>query len=293
MSLILHPQPEYFDLIGLHENIENEVYHRQTKGVSSSILKECLKSEKAYRDYISGGSGKKKTKKMDFGSIVNDYLLLPHLFKAGGKYQILKHDPDVTEKENKEYMDEWHSAHPGKHLITEEVANRCKEIKKEFFSHKIIKDIYDSSIIEASCFVDSHLDPDDPKDFIIRKKCRPDIHIPKEGMVFDIKLSESSDEDLFRKIIELFDYDLSAAWYLDILSEYYQTEFKYFGFIVIESNPPHNIEIYILDEDGIEKGRNRYIRAEKRYKEFLLKGNDPKVKKAPEFKFITTSKWRG
>ncbi len=278
---------EYHDLLGMHF-IDNETYHLKTKGVNSSLLKECLKSEQAYRDYISGNK-KKKTKKMENGSFVHDAILLPETIQT--KYTFIEVDPDSSKKETEEYIKLLQEKNPDKCIVTMDEVKVCKAIKKTFFSHQLLRDIYDNSLKEMSYFVDSTLDPDDPHDFIIRKKCKPDFVLPSEGMVFDLKISESTDEDIFKIIADKLKYDLSGAWYVDIISEYYQKEFKYFGLIVIQNTFPHKIEVYILDQDAITRGRNRYSRAVARYKKFLMTNNDPHEIKPLQIKFLSMPKW--
>ena len=280
---------EFFDLIGMHENIDNYTYHNKTKGVSSSCIVACDESEESYRDYIS--NNKKTTKKMDMGGYMHDCILSPDIFTRD--YSLLEVDPDYSKKDNEKFIKEYHDENPGKFLLTQEQIDLCFKMKESFFSYPLLENLYKISKKEVSYFIDSGLDPDIEDDFIVRKKCRTDMIIPSDGIVLDLKFTEKFNEkNYIRYVIEGCNYDLKAAWYLDIVSNYYETEFDKFGLIIGDTSTLQFQDVLFLDKDAIERGRKLADRGFQKYKEYLMKGNEPKSKIDIQFRFITTSKWR-
>ena len=88
-------------------------------------------------------------------------------------------------------------------------------------------------------------------------KCRPDIYNEKQGFILDIKSSKATNHREFLRILEDYDYDLSAAWYFDTLKLCgYPVEIV--GWIVVPKEAPNCPFGFYMTEELLEKGRSKY-----------------------------------
>ena len=101
-------------------------------------------------------------------------------------------------------------------------------------------------------------------------KFRPDIFYENNGYraIIDIKSSQSKNHKEFLKELELYDYDLSAAWYLDNAEKCgYKADAFYW--IVVPKFEPHVPFGFVCSQELLEKGRSKYQMLLADYMEFL------------------------
>lgn len=104
-------------------------------------------------------------------------------------------------------------------------------------------------------------------------KLRPDWLSVESRTVVDVKSAEDHTAGPFSRACERYDYHISAAFYLDKLGEALGIE--NYPFLVVNSEPPYEVEVYTLDEDSIEQGRHEYRRLLNRYAECLRSDSWP------------------
>lgn len=135
-------------------------------------------------------------------------------------------------------------------LLTPDEWKSLHDIAERVRSHDIGKQLHDlPGHREASVFV---------KDDVtgLMRKCRPDWLIPSARMIVDVKTAADHRPGPFSQACRRYGYHLSAAYYIDTVSE--EIEVDHYVFLVVNSDPPHEIESYTLDSDSIEQGRFDY-----------------------------------
>ena len=103
------------------------------------------------------------------------------------------------------------------------------------------------------------------KDDIFLKKCRPDAYNEQLGIVFDVKTSRYGDINSFHRYdINAHNYDIQAAWYLDVLKSL-GLNADHFVFLVVQNQSPYNCFSVEVHNSVIEKGRARYSELLEKY----------------------------
>lgn len=79
-------------------------------------------------------------------------------------------------------------------------------------------------------------------------KCRPDIFYPEAGVILDIKTTKSFFEDSFKRDIEMYEYDIQAAYYIHVckLAGY---DIRRFIFLALDKTDDcHDFKLYDSEE---------------------------------------------
>jgi hypothetical protein len=85
-------------------------------------------------------------------------------------------------------------------------------------------------------------------------KCKPD-RLLKNGLVVDLKTVDGPvDPSSWSRCLAKWGYHRQAAFYLDVLELAGQKADK-FIFVAVSKDPPHEIGIYLIDEESVEQGR--------------------------------------
>ena len=122
-------------------------------------------------------------------------------------------------------------------------------------------------------------------------RVRPDCINYLSGFISDVKTTRlSANEEDFSSEAETRDYDLQAAFYMDMLG------IDTFKFIVCEKSPPYSVMVHTLDEESIERGRQKYKIAFSDWKDYVKSGKITSFKArkyAADGSFlISTKKWK-
>lgn len=108
------------------------------------------------------------------------------------------------------------------------------------------------------------------KDADLLMQARPDIYAPKFGMLYDLKSTKANDPKEFEKIIEPYNYDLSLAYYNDVLNLCgYKTNLELMGWLCVPKSAPHAPFIVSASDELIEKGRSKYQELLTRYMDYI------------------------
>ena len=93
----------------------------------------------------------------------------------------------------------------------------------------------------------------DPQDGM-QLKCKPD-RVLENGLVVDLKTVDGPvDPSAWSRTLAKWGYHRQAAFYLDVLALAGQKA-DLFVFVAISKDAPHEIGMYVLDEDSVEQGR--------------------------------------
>ncbi len=99
------------------------------------------------------------------------------------------------------------------------------------------------------------------KEFGLDLKVRPDYINHEKGYILDLKTSRDAGIDSFKRDFTWsFNYDLSAAMYIDGISHYTGKQYDYY-FLVVEKEAPFSVAVYKLGEESYAFGRNKYRKA--------------------------------
>lgn len=99
---------------------------------------------------------------------------------------------------------------------------------------------------------------------------RPDIYNALLGMLFDVKSTKANSHAEFEKFIEIYNYDLSIAFYYDVLIMCgYKVDIKYVGWLCIPITDPHIPFVFRVSQELLEKGREKYQRYLTKYMDYM------------------------
>lgn len=225
----------------------NKEYHKKTEYVSKSLLDLMHKSPAHYKAYIEGEE-KPATPALIFGSLVHsvvfeqdDYVVAPVC--------------DRRTKEGKLIYEQFIEESKDKLIVTAEQLQQAQNIKNAVLAHPKAKALIQSEgKAEISYFKEMHG---------VKCKCRADYHNTKYNIVIDLKTTQNSSPSEFARSVYNYRYHVQAAFYLDLIGA------KHFIFIAVEKEPPYNVELYELDDEAIEAGRQEYLKDIETYKECL------------------------
>ncbi|MCT7432452.1 PD-(D/E)XK nuclease-like domain-containing protein [Aliarcobacter cryaerophilus] len=233
------------------EGLSNQEYH-SAGGVSSTSIPILNKSVRAFmfRHLLP-----KWKPCFDRGNLIHDCILLPELVE-----NTYIESPTVgmdTVAANKLRAENPDKIVVGKGDI--ELYRQTAKIARIIFPFLA----YPTTKTEVSFFHHN-------KDIDLILQIRPDIYNPEIGMLYDVKSTKASNHSEFEKIIEGYNYDLSLAYYFDVLNMMnFKTDIYYTGWLCIptdESNPPF---VYRISEELLEKGRSKYQSLIDKYKRYI------------------------
>ena len=250
--------------LGFNPDISNDDYHADREFVSSSALKLILRDPKEYfKVYVKNEKDNGISKSaFDFGTYVHALILEPDTVED--EFAIF----DGKTRRGKVY-EEFVADNGGKIIITTSQANKAKDMVDQLKANKKINNILDlkeGSVEQTLCV---ELDG-------VKIKVRTDYnnqtaaiigeHVIPFGLIVDVKTtSDPIDKFSIGKTIARYDYDLSAALYIDVLQEQLGTE-QTFIFCFL-SKITNEVELYQASDDMIENGRRKYKAAIKQLKE--------------------------
>ena len=191
----------------------------------------------------------------DKGNLVHDCILLPDLVdKTYIESPTVGLDTVAANKLRKE--------NPNKIIVGQGDIEEYKQVAK--LARVLFPFLaYESTKTEVSFF---HYNQDVDLIFQIR----PDIYNALIGLLFDVKSTKANNHAEFEKLIEGYNYDLSLAFYFDVLQMFgYKTNIFYTGWLCIPTAPPHVPFVFRISEELLEKGRSKYQRLLEKYKNYM------------------------
>lgn len=105
----------------------------------------------------------------------------------------------------------------------------------------------------------------------LTKKCRADGYI--EGIVFDFKTTRNASLDSFVGDCKRYNYRISAAYYLEIISEVFGERHEDFRLIACEKEEPCETSIYRVHSRSIEEASQEIRGGLNKIKEAFDKGD--------------------
>ena len=234
--------------------------YRKAEGVSSSELKQMVKSPAHYR-YWKDNPDDTDTPALLFGRACHKYVLETYDFY---KEFAVAPNVDRRNKEGKELWNKFVAESEGKDVITEEQFEVIDAMRNAMLATPFVSKLINGEH-EVSLFWTD-------EDTGIKCKCRPDSLNDKLKIVVDYKTCDNAETQHFmRKAIDL-GYDLQASYYLDGVKATTGLD-CIFVFIAQEKKPPYAVNILQADDVFIRSGRQLYKDMLATYKECTETGN--------------------
>lgn len=274
---------------GLIKDLDIKEYHAQREidvhHVSSSQLKTMLEDpELFYRTYITKEVDKEATSAMDIGSYFHTAILEPHLvekefaFFDGAVRRGAKWDDFVESNKGKIQLTEADKA-KGDTLIE---GVKRSPVALQFLTEGqpevscfaiLFVDIINGNVFAKTKTSLLHLNREgwdvldaegfDPLGYLpIRVKVRADYINLNKGYILDLKSTSSKAKNPkeMLKAVEMYQYDMSAALYLDIFSIYTEIPMTEFYWVFAQKDIP-TAKTWLASKDSIRVGRAKWKKA--------------------------------
>lgn len=249
---ILPTLRELFGTLRCRPDITNYMYHADRSCVSSSGLKLMLRSPAHFKHYLDAPH--EETPALFIGTAIHARLLEPELFAED---YVVAPESDKRKKEYKEFK----LAHANQMILDKEQAEILEGIAQSVSQHSSASTLLRGGVIEHSIIWQD-------KETGIWCKIRPDcLSVDFDtGICMDVKSTEDASEEGFLRSCLRYDYDLSAAFYLEGLRETFQRDFD-FAFLACEKSAPYACALYGAPMEMIERGQRRFRAALRRLKQ--------------------------
>ena len=230
--------------LGINDDIANEDYHGDREFESSSSLKLYLKDPKEYYNkYILKLPREERYKSAyDFGSYIHSLILEPD--KTDSEFAVY----EGMTRRGKAY-EKFKEENEGKIIITHSQMLQAQGILESYTDNQLAMNSIKDGTPEQTLCVELEG---------MKIKVRADY--VRDGEIIDIKTTgDPVDKFAAGKTCARFDYDLSAALYVDAFAQHYGKPYDfYFMFINKMSN---EIEMLKASEKFLENGRRKYKKA--------------------------------
>ncbi len=229
------------------ENMSNDEYHSKTDHVSNSMLSKVNKSPAHFQNWLRYGQGI-KSDAMILGSALHTLVLEQDKFDK--EFAVLPDFGDKRKKENKERAKQWYFDNAEKEIIKGEQYENCRSMQCSILAHPLAGRLLDKpGKSEVSFFT---IDPETG----VKVKWRID-RLTECGWIIDVKTTKDANPIQFAKSVFNFRYHCQAAMYMDF-TKLEDIFVKGFVFIAVESLPPFNVCVFVLDNEAEELGRSTY-----------------------------------
>lgn len=226
-------------------NLSNEDYHAETSAISSTSLKELLRSPMHFMHAQTAPRVEKDHFRV--GTAIHTFLLENDRFL---KEYVVTPDKGKT-KASKEAYEEFITAHPGCTYVSESEMIMLLGIANQVEKHASARELIKLGQAEESFFWTD-------EETGILCKCRPDLRCVPFA-IMDVKSTNNASPEAFQREVAKFNYDLSAAMYQE--GVYRVTgEKQDFAWLAVEKEAPYAVALYNAD-DYLETGYKKFRRA--------------------------------
>lgn len=174
----------------------------------------------------------------------------------------IKPEVDMRTKIGRETMMNFSDEHAGKVLLRQKELVTVQRMRDAIFRHKNARAALTGKLLTEH--IVKWTDPVTGAPC----KCRFDCINLSKGVAPDIKTTDDASPLAFAKSIANFRYFVQHPFYMDGYFESGDFEDNLdmdFLFIAVEKEPPYSVEIYQLDQEDVDFGREVYRRDLKRY----------------------------
>jgi hypothetical protein len=226
-------------LLGLHKSMTSNDYHSIRGYMSSSGYKQMIVSPAHYQAYLRKED--KQTEAQVLGEAYHACVLQPDLFKY--KYVIINGDRRTKEVKAKVELAE----QEGKTSIKQEVFESILRMSSNTLNKlERLQLLQPTGVKECSIFVIDNLTG-------CPIKIRPDYIDPERGIILDLKSYSSAYEPDFRHQFWRQRYDIQAALYKRVASQYFERPFEIFCNVVCETEDPYEVNVIQVGEATLDR----------------------------------------
>ena len=239
--------------------ISNEDYHNFKNYISSSGMK--LIYEKSVFHYLNQ-EVKEPTDAMIVGSATHTLILEPQNFDD--EFLVIPKINKRTKAGKEEFAMYLEKAKKtNKQILSEDDYDLLQSLKTGVYDDKesarLIHWGKSKGIIEMSHFAEHQG---------VQMRIRPDIDIPEAEMLIDLKTIDVNTPKAFRYKMNALNWDLQAIMYCYV-RDYYPANFR---FIAVEKKHPYSSQVYAMDSETIERGKEKFFTVFKEYKNYIDTG---------------------
>lgn len=230
--------------LGLVE-IDNDSYHAGP-GISSSHLHTWADGSPLHywHKYLNPDREPEvETDAKRLGHAVHAAVLEPDLFES--KYLVTPNFNRRT-KDGRALYEEFLQENKDKNIITPEDKEICLAIRDRVYRHPTARGLLSGGKAEQSFYT-----RDAETGELI--KCRFDYLQDSGFAAIDVKSTISASPEAFGRQVGNLRYDVSAAWYLDILQQLYGDTPEHWIWLAFEKEPPYAIGIYYAESDMLQR----------------------------------------
>lgn len=229
-------------------DVSRQEYHADKTCLCNSALSDFRQSVLLYyQRHVTGVLAKEPTDEMNLGTALHYATLEPEKFSD--EIAVAPEGIDRRTKVGKEAWAEFEDTSAGKIILSADQAGRCKAMADAILGHKEAR-----NAIQFMGKVEQAIRWQDPATSLwIRNLI--DKWIPGASLVIDIKTSKDPSPVAFARSVFNFGYHCQAALYLRGVKQVYGVDAE-FLFVVVGSQPPHEVACYCLDNDALSLGNN-------------------------------------
>jgi hypothetical protein len=221
----------------------NEEYHKHpalSNSGNNKIIDESPAHFKYYQD-----NPPEQTPAMFTGQVVHSAILEPEAFLDS---HVAMPEIDRRTKAGKEFAEKFAIENHGKIIMGNELYHQVFGMIGSVMAHPTAKAILQKNHNELSFFGELR---------DVKVRCRPDIL--RDGcLLADLKTTDDASFKGFQRSVGNFKYHRQAAFYCDLVSQITGERYDSFSFIAVEKHPPYAVQVFVLDEASIDKGREEY-----------------------------------
>lgn len=217
-------------------------YLEKKEYISSSGIKNFLKSPKFYYYEKYEKTEKDDGRHFAIGSALHELIMEPELFNSN---YIVTQKFDRRTKVGKQEYNDFLEKNKNKTLINEDEMDMMNKMINNVVSNETFMSLLKDSHREMSVYVTDN-------ETGLKLKMRPDILCINKSTIVDIKSCIDSTPKSFKSSVYNYGYNISAAFYMDYVGK------ENYVFAAIEKQQPYQMGLYTLNDDMIEFGRSQY-----------------------------------
>lgn len=210
--------------------------------ISSSDIKNFLKSPKYYYWNKYEKTEKENERHFAIGSALHELILEPHLFKSN--YLIMP-KVDRRTKEGKSEYNAFVEQSVGRTIIMQDEAEMITKMAESASKNTTFMKFLENSYRELSFYTMDEKTG-------LKVKLRPDIMPTNMSTIVDIKSCIDSSPFKFKRDVFSYGYGISAAYYTQFIGR------DNYVFCAIEKEQPHQTALYSLSDEMINYGSEQY-----------------------------------
>lgn len=246
--------------------------------VRSHVLSEILRNPRRWRNGYESPASKSK----EYGEVFDclalsptqwprRFCVTPAEYERDGEKKKWRNDMRIPE------VAQWWKSHQGLKEVDSELNGKVHAALKVMQSDEKAADLLKSGVTQVWLKAEY---TDKVTGLVVPVKALLDLvplvdHPLYGDWIVDLKTATSAAPGRFARDVYNYNYDLQAAWYLDLYNAAAGENRTEFAHIVQENFPPYELRVPLLGHRFIERGRLRYQAALELYCRCLCSGHWP------------------